>query len=184
MNSIGRASAKIFTTGYDLGGVRMVVLATCLGWIWSCSGDEATPQVPLDPPNRGSKTAGVDESTEQGGSGSDSGGSGDSQGGNNTDNADNQGGVDSGSDEGQGGSSESPGSTSSGGTTEATSTSKSTGTTPAAGSSCIQGVDTGDACDPEIDTAVCERSTRDCTCGDDSTWTCTPKGAMGTGTSP
>lgn len=53
-------------------------------------------------------------------------------------------------------------------------TSDSGGGSPASGqSSCVPGVDTGDACDPTIDTETCVRSTRDCVCGADGQWTCT-----------
>lgn len=39
---------------------------------------------------------------------------------------------------------------------------------------CEGGIDTGDLCDPAESTEVCERSDRDCTCGTDGVWTCTP----------
>lgn len=53
-------------------------------------------------------------------------------------------------------------------------------------SGCVPGVDTGDPCDPAVDTDVCVRSTRDCVCGADSLWACTPRdessgGAGGSG---
>ena len=58
-----------------------------------------------------------------------------------------------------------------------------TGGTGGGESTCVAGVDTGDACDPAVDTEVCERSTRTCVCGADSLWTCTPTGGSGgTGT--
>lgn len=45
-------------------------------------------------------------------------------------------------------------------------------------SSCVSGVDTGDACNPAIDTELCVRSTRECTCSG-SQWTCVPTGGEG-----
>lgn len=53
------------------------------------------------------------------------------------------------------------------------------GGTTAATSSCIPGVDTGDGCNPTVDTTVCVRSTRTCECGADGTWTCTPLDGQG-----
>jgi endo-1,4-beta-D-glucanase Y len=55
-----------------------------------------------------------------------------------------------------------------------------TGGTGIGESTCVPGVDTGDACDPAVDTEDCERSDRTCVCGADSSWTCTPIG-QGTG---
>jgi len=179
MNSTGRASAIIHTRSYRLGRVRIAILAMCLGWFLGCTQDEASPQVPLDPPNRSGETANVDDddsdTVAEGGSNSGSDATADNQGGSAETSSASQGGADNEhTTESQGGSSESATTTSRGGS-DSSSTSKSTGTTPATGSSCIQGINTGSPCDPEIDTEVCERSTRTCTCGDDSTWTCTPK---------
>jgi len=56
-----------------------------------------------------------------------------------------------------------------------------TGGTGGGESTCVPGVDTGDACNPAIDTQLCERSDRTCVCGTDSLWTCTPIGQGGTG---
>lgn len=58
------------------------------------------------------------------------------------------------------------------------------GTEPTAGSSggvstCVPGVETGDQCDPAVDTAECVRSTRTCTCGSDALWACTSSGGQG-----
>ncbi len=46
-------------------------------------------------------------------------------------------------------------------------------------SSCTSGVDTGSPCDPAVDVEVCHRSDRDCTCGANSEWSCTPTGETG-----
>lgn len=49
-------------------------------------------------------------------------------------------------------------------------------------SSCVQGVDTGDACNAAIDTTQCVRSTRTCTCSAQTQkWACTPNGVGGAG---
>ncbi len=58
---------------------------------------------------------------------------------------------------------------------------QATGGSASGESTCLPGVDTGDACNPVVDTAVCERSDRTCVCGLDSLWTCTPIGQGGTG---
>jgi hypothetical protein len=176
MNSEGRANATLQTRGYQLGGARIVLAAWCISGLLGCSQDEATPPVPVDPPNRSGDTAEVDDSSD----GSEQGGS------DNDGDVGNQGGSDGGGDSNQGGNSQSAASSSEGGSTRSTSSTSSqgsTGTTPAGVSSCIAGVDTGHACDPEIDTAICERSTRSCACSDESTWTCSPKGAMSSGSS-
>lgn len=56
------------------------------------------------------------------------------------------------------------------------------GATGSGASSCVPGVDTGDACDPGVDVAVCVRSTRDCVCDPSGQWTCTPNtGGGGSG---
>ncbi len=48
------------------------------------------------------------------------------------------------------------------------------------GSSCVPGVDSGDACDPAVDTELCVRSTRTCVCEPgQSTWACTASGGEG-----
>jgi hypothetical protein len=43
---------------------------------------------------------------------------------------------------------------------------------PGGDSTCVPGVDTGDACSPGVDTEPCVRSTRTCECGADSKWAC------------
>ncbi len=53
------------------------------------------------------------------------------------------------------------------------------GSAGAGQSSCVSGVDTGDACDPAIDVDVCSRSDRDCVCGANGSWTCAPPGGEG-----
>lgn len=54
-------------------------------------------------------------------------------------------------------------------------------------SSCVRGVQTGDACNPTIDNTTCTRSSRTCECNTDSrSWVCTqlPNNAGGTGNEP
>lgn len=48
-------------------------------------------------------------------------------------------------------------------------------------STCVAGVESGDPCNPLVDTAPCARSDRTCVCGTDNLWGCTPNGEGGSG---
>lgn len=165
MNARRRMDARICAHGHEshrdwsriLGPIAL--LAACVGLVPGCSQTEATPQVPLNRPHKNNSAAGGSETSSEQDGGSDSGGS------------------------------ENPGTTASGGNTsdtgaaQAGATSTTSVGTSVEGSSCKAGVRTGDACDPAVDTALCVRSTRDCTCGKDATWTCTNKTVPGGTTS-
>lgn len=67
-----------------------------------------------------------------------------------------------------------------GGVTDPTGGSSGTTVQPPTGggggeaSSCVPGLDSGDPCDPAVDTVTCERSDRSCECGSSGEWACTP----------
>ena len=54
------------------------------------------------------------------------------------------------------------------------------GLPPTGASTCVQGINTGSACDLAVDSEPCALSLLDCVCGSDSQWSCTPNNA-GTG---